>query len=71
MAEEEGALDGEIHMRVSSKALNLFKKKSENVYGKRYTDFIRELIDSVNQGRVRIIPTEESRKAQEELYNVN
>lgn len=69
MAEEDNTFDDEIRMRVRGNALKMFKKKSQTVHSKKYTDLLRELIDAFNEGRLRIVQTEESREAQKELYH--
>lgn len=69
MAKGFNALVKHIRMRVDPKAMEKFKKKCMSVHNKQHTDMIRELIDAFNEGRVRIITTEEARKSREELYH--
>ena len=59
MAKE--VLDGDLRIRANQKSLETFEKKSLAVTGKPYQMFIREIIDAFNEGRLRIIPTEEQK----------
>lgn len=64
-------LDGELRMRANNKSLQTFETKSLSVTGKPYQMFIREIIDAFNEGRLRIIATEEQKTQLGELYNVD
>lgn len=52
-------LDGKLHVKVSQAELDIFVKKSERQLGKPYTHFIREIITAYNDGRLRIIKTDD------------
>ena len=72
MSEEETSiLDGDLHMRIAKQELDIFKAKSERATGKPYQMLLREMITAFNDGRLRIVPTEEQKSQLGELYNVN
>jgi len=62
-------LDDDLRIRISSSELENFKKKSIRVTGKPYQLLTREMITAFNQGRLRIVPTEEQKTELGELYN--
>lgn len=66
--ENKDALKSDMHIRVSSSELDIFKKKSERVTGKPYQMLVREMITAFNDGRLRIVPTEEQKQNLGELY---
>lgn len=65
---EDATLDGDLRMRISNNELDIFKKKSVRVTGKPYQIFVREIITAFNDGRLRIVPTEEQKRNLEGLY---
>lgn len=69
--EQFEVLDDDLRMRISQKELNKFKKKAINVTGKPYQLLTREFITAFNEGRLRIVPTEEQKTQLGELYNAN
>ena len=69
--EENEVLDGDLRIRIASSDLDRFQKKSKNITGKPYQLMLREMIKAFNDGRLRIIPTEEQKSQLGELYNVD
>lgn len=61
-------LDDDLRVRIDSQELAIFKQKSQRTTGKPYQLLLREIISAFNDGRLRIIPTEEQNG---ELYDVN
>lgn len=72
MADEElksDTLDDDLRLRINGKELEIFQKKSSRA-GKAYQVLLREMIHAFNDGRLRIIPTEEQKSELGELYYV-
>jgi hypothetical protein len=70
-SETNEVLDGDLRMRMSQSELDTFQKKSKRVTGKPYQLMLREMITAFNDGRLRIVPTEEQKSQLGELYNVD
>ena len=68
---EDVTLDGDLRMRIAQSELSIFKKKSERITGKPYQMFLREMITAFNDGRLRIVPTEDQKRNLGEIYNVD
>jgi len=66
--EENETLDGDLRLRISLKELEIFQKKSKRVTGKPYQLMLREMITAFNDGRLRIVSTEEQKTQLGELY---
>ena len=64
-------LDGNLRARICSEELRIFKQKSKSVTGKDYQVFLRDMITAFNEGRLRIVLTEEQKSQFGELYNVD
>ena len=56
---EKEVFDDNLAMRILKSDLDAFKKKA----GKPYQMMIREIIKAFNEGRVRIIPTNEQKES--------
>jgi len=61
-------LNGDLRVKVSSQELEIFIQKSERQLRKPYPHFIREIISAYNDGRLRIVPTEDQKRELGELY---
>ena len=68
MAEGADVNDTNLVVRVKSTALDTFKERSKLVTGKSYTVLTREIIDAFNEGRLRIVTTDEQKQLHGELY---
>jgi len=66
---ESETLDETLGMRVNAKELEIFKKKSQRVTGKPYQLFLREIITAFNDGRLRIVQTEDQKNTGELYVN--
>ncbi len=62
------SLDGYLRIRCEARELEIFKQKSQRVTGKPYQLFIREVMTAFNDGRLRIVPTEDQKTQLGELY---
>ncbi len=69
--EENEVLDGDLRMRIATADLAVFQTKSKRITGKPYQLLLREMITAFNEGRLRIIPTEEQRNQLGVLYDGN
>jgi hypothetical protein len=61
------AKEGILFVRVEEDDLDKFKKKCKPLGG--FSDVIRDIITALNEGRLRIKPTDGQKKLNEELYN--
>lgn len=61
-------LNGDLRVKVNSQELEIFIQKSERQLRKPYPHFIREIISAYNDGRLRIVPTEDQKRELGELY---
>ena len=66
--EDNEVLDGDLRIRISQAELSIFQQKSKRVTGKPYQLLLREMITAFNDGRLRIVPTEDQ-KQHGELYS--
>jgi predicted DNA binding CopG/RHH family protein len=76
MSDEDNnsTLDGDLRIRINENELDIFTAKSKRATGKPYQTLLREIVTAFNDGRLRIIPTEEQKntvKSLGELYNVD
>lgn len=69
--EDKEVLDGDLRIRIAQSELDIFQKKSKRVTGKPYQMLLREMVKAFNDGRLRIVPTEEQKSQLGELYNVD
>jgi len=60
--------DSDLRVRITKQELETFKTKAKIVTGKPYQIFLREIVAAFNEGRLRIIPTEQQRKQLGDLY---
>lgn len=63
-------LDATLFVRIGKKELAAFKKKAQETHND-YSSLVRELVTAVNEGRVKITPTDAQLKSKEGLYNVD
>ena len=61
-------LDRTLNVKVDGEDLDTFVEKCEEELRQPYQHFIREIIEAFNQGRLRIIPTDEQKQKLGELY---
>ncbi len=66
--ENDEILDGDLRMRMSEKELDVFKTKSTRVTGKPYQLLLREIITAFNDGRLRIVSTEDQKAQLGKFY---
>ena len=66
--DDSDILDGDLRIRIDKTDFDTFKTKSERVTGKPYQLLLREIITAFNDGRLRIVPTEEQKQHFGELY---
>lgn len=74
MSEEEKdneILDGDLRIRMAQSDLDVFQKKTKRITGKPYQLMLREMITAFNEGRLRIVPTEEQKNQLGKIYNVD
>jgi len=72
MADEK--LDARFMIRVNSEKMNQYRESAATTYGKDSNDLLRECMDALVDGRLRITPTDEqlkTLKTREDLYDVN
>lgn len=62
-------LNADLRIRISAPELTTFRLKSKSATGKPYQLLLREFITAFNDGRLRIVPTEEQKEQLGELYN--
>ena len=67
--EDADTLDDNLVVRCNSTVLEKFKQTAERVAGKPYTLVMRDIMTALNEGRLRIKPTKEQKKSQQELYS--
>lgn len=60
-------LNDDLRLRINADAKNTFIEKSKKITGLDYQIFIRQMVDAFNDGRLRIIPTEEQKEQQAKL----
>jgi hypothetical protein len=65
---EDVTLDDALRLRINCKELNIFRQKAQRANGKPPSQLLREFITAYNDGRLRIIPTEDQKAELGELY---
>jgi hypothetical protein len=65
---EDVTLDDALRLRINCKELNIFRQKALRANGKVHSQLLREFITAYNDGRLRIIPTEDQKAELGELY---
>lgn len=61
-------LNGHLSVKVDQQELDIFNSKVKRQLNRSVPHFIREIITAFNDGRLRIVPTEEQKQQLGELY---